>query len=230
MNWLPLVAILPVLAACASGDRDLSLMTAVRPLDPDALRLAAQTRDTGDYRIGALDLLSVTVFRVPELSFDQLRVDASGNLQMPLLGSIQAGGLTPVQLAEEIRSGLASRYLQNPQVIVSVKEAASQKVTVDGAVIEPGVYELRGRTTLLQAIAMAKGPSNVANLRTVAVFRTSEGQRMVALFDLKAIRDGVAVDPEIQGDDVIVIDTSRLNATMRDLASALPALAIFRPY
>lgn len=230
MKRLLLLVLIPHMAACAARQQDVSTMSAARPLDPDAMRAAAQTPDTGEYRIGSLDLLSVTVFQVPELSFTDLRVDASGNLQMPLLGSIRASGLTPVELSEQIRVGLAGRYLQNPQVIVTVKEAASQKVTVDGAVTEPGVYELRGRTTLLQAVAMAKGPSRVANLRSVAVFRTVDGERMVALFDLDAIREGTAVDPEIQGDDVIVVDTSRLNATLREVLGALPAFAIFRPY
>jgi polysaccharide export outer membrane protein len=115
-------------------------------------------------------------------------------------------------------------------VTVTVKEAASQKITVDGAVTKPGVYEMRGSTSLLQAVAMAEGPTGIADLTQVAVFRNIDGQRSVAVFDLAAIRQGRASDPAVFGDDVIVVDTSRLNSALRGLLGVMPALAIFRPY
>jgi len=111
-----------------------------------------------------------------------------------------------------------------------VTEAASQKITVDGAVTNPGVYEMRGSTSLLQAVAMAQGPSSSADLSKVAVFRTVDGQRSVALFDLGAIRQGRSPDPEVLGDDVIVVDASRLNSALKEILGALPALAIFTAF
>jgi polysaccharide export outer membrane protein len=110
---------------------------------------------------------------------------------------------------------------------VTVTEAASQKITVDGAVTKPGVYEMRGSTTLLQAVAMAEGPTRVADLTKVAVFRTIDGRRAVALFDLEAIRQGRADDPQVLGDDIVVVDTSRVNSVMREVLAALPGLAVF---
>jgi polysaccharide export outer membrane protein len=77
---------------------------------------------------------------------------------------------------------------------------------------------------------MAEGPSRIADLSKVAVFRTTEGERTVAVFDLVAIRQGRAEDPLVLGDDIIVVDTSRLNVALRDAVGALPALAIFRPF
>jgi len=217
-----------VAAACATGSRrDASAVTAASVVDPIAMMGSSQADASGDYKIGATDLLKVSVFQVPDLSFDEIRVDASGNLQMPMIGSIQAAGLTPNELSNDIARRLADRYLRNPQVTVTVKEAASQKVTVDGAVKRPGVYEMRGRTTLLQAVAMAEGPAPTADVESVAVFRTVQGQRMVAVFDLSAIRDGSAEDPTILGDDVVVVDTSRLNSALREAVAALPALSIF---
>src|SRR5690606_17470064 len=183
-----------------------------------------------DYRIGPSDKLALRVYQVPDLSFDEIFVDASGHLQLPLLGSVQAAGHTPAELSEEVERRLGERLLRNPQVVVTVLEAASQKITVDGAVTKPGVYEMRGRTTLMQAVAMAEGPSRVADLTQVAVFRTVDGQRLVAMFDLKAIREGRAEDPVVLGDDIVVVDTSRLSTVMREVVGALPALAIFRPY
>lgn len=227
--WILIPALAIVLAGCASAPATSSQMSAATMMP---------ARDMGggvdlaavDYRIGALDLLNVTVFQVPDLSVEKLRVDASGGVELPLIGTMQAQGRTPAELASDIRGRLAARYLRNPQVTVSVAEASSQKVTVDGAVTEPGVYEMTGRTTLLQAVAMAKGATRIANLRNVAVFRTVDGQRMAALFDLGAIRSGQAVDPVLLGDDVVVVDTSRTSALMRDVVAALPGLAVFRPY
>lgn len=225
--WMPLL-VASLLTACASEPRRAGAVAAM-PTDPAALRVHVGPIDSRAYIIGATDLLSISVFQVPDLSLEEARVDASGAIQMPLVGTVAAAGRTPDQLAREIEAQLAARYLQNPQVSVTVAEAASQKVTVDGAVTKPGVYVMRGQTTLLQAVAMAEGPSAVADLRSVAVFRTAPTGRMVAVFDLKAIRNGQAVDPVLLGDDVVVVDTSRLSeATQRALA-ALPGLAaVFR--
>lgn len=218
-----------LVAACHAGGgvRDTDLVTAAAPIDPVILMQSARGEASGDYRIGATDLLTISVFQVPDLSFEEIRVDASGNLQMPLIGSLPAAGRTPNELSNDIAGRLGDRYLRNPQVTVTVKEAASQKVTIDGAVTQPGVYEMRGRTTLMQAVAMAKGPLREANVRSVAVFREVRGQRMVAVFDLAAIRNGQAEDPVILGDDIVVVDTSRLNVLLRDAVQALPAVAAF---
>jgi polysaccharide export outer membrane protein len=219
-----------MVAACGGAARDAGLVTAAAPIDPVTHMQSARGEAGGDYRIGATDLLTVSVFQVPDLSFEEIRVDASGNLQMPMIGSIQAAGLTPNELSNDIARRLGERYLRNPQVTVTVKEAASQKVTIDGAVTQPGVYEMRGRTTLMQAVAMARGPLREANVRSVAVFREVDGRRMVAVFDLVAIRNGQAEDPVILGDDVVVVDISRTNALVRDAVQALPALAIFQVF
>lgn len=182
------------------------------------------------YRIGPSDLLKVTVFQVEALSFDEIRVDAGGELQLPVIGAVTAEGLTAAELARDLEGRLGERYLRNPSVSVNVMEAASQKITVDGAVTKAGVYTMRGRTTLMQAIAMAEGPTRTADLGSVAVFRTEGDQRSVAVFDLSAIRSGAAADPILLGDDIVVVDTSRLNAAMRDIITALPALGVFGYY
>jgi len=196
-------------------------------IDPQQFMAASSEAESHNYRIGPADKLALTVFQVEDLSFEEIFVDASGQLQLPLLGSVQAAGLTPSELSLELERRLGERYLRDPRVSVSVTEAASQKITVDGAVTKPGVYEMRGRITLLQAVAMAEGGTRIANLKRVAVFRTAGGRPMVAVFDLAAIRRGEAVDPVVLGDDVIVVDTSRLNARYRDLIEVLPGLSVF---
>jgi polysaccharide export outer membrane protein len=230
MRALPLVlaATALLLTACGGPRMDANRMTAaqVAPLQAMDAASAPQT----EYRIGVGDKLSIRVFQVADLSFDELVVDTSGNLQLPLIGAVRASDRTAGELSTEIAEKLSAQYLRNPQVTVTVTEAASQKITVDGAVTKPGVYEMRGTTSLLQAVAMAEGPSRVADLTKVAVFRTINGQRSVALFDLQAIRQGRADDPVVQGDDIIVVDTSRLNSALREVVGALPALSIFRPF
>jgi len=220
------IAIPLIASGCAGSGRDVSAMTAATEITPAGLGRSAT--DDAQYTIGATDLLKITVFQVPDLSFDEVRVDASGAMQMPLIGSVRAAGRTPDELARDIEVKLAD-FLQHPRVTVSVAEAASQKVTIDGAVTKPGVYLMRGQTSLLQAVAMAEGPTEVANMKSVAVFRTTPAGRMVAVFDLQAIRNGQAPDPVLLGDDIVVVDTSRLSAATQRALQALPGLAaVFR--
>lgn len=230
MRALPpvLTATALLLAACGGPRMDLSQVTAAQPVDLQTAQISATSQ--AEYRIGVGDKLAIRVFQVQDLSFDSLTVDTSGNIQLPLIGAVRASDRTAGELSADIATRLSAQYLRNPQVTVTVTEAASQKITVDGAVTKPGVYEMRGTTSLLQAVAMAEGPSRVADLTKVAVFRTVNGQRSVALFDLQAIRQGRADDPVVLGDDIIVVDTSRLNSALREVVGALPALSIFRPF
>ena len=215
-----LAASAALLAACSAtshSDLDIAdLATAPEAFEGDTT-----------YRIGPTDKLNVRVFQMEDLSFEEIYVDAGGMLQMPLIGTIQAAGLTAHELSSEITERLAERYLRDPDVTVVVTDAASQKITVDGAVTKPGVYVMHGRTTLVQAVAMAEGATRVADLRKVAVFRDTPDGRMVALYDLREIRGGRLEDPTLRGDDIVVVDTSRLNAALRDVIQALPGLAVF---
>ena len=184
-----------------------------------------------EYRLGPQDKIDVNVYQVKDLTVQGLQIDSAGNIFLPLIGGVAASGLTPSQLANEIAARLKGQYLQEPQVSVSVREAISQKVTVDGAVVQPGVYAMSGPTTLLQAVAMAKGADNkYANLKRVTVFRTVGGQRQAAVFDLREIRAGRAADPVIHSNDVIVVDGSGVKGVWREILGAIPVLSIFRAY
>lgn len=222
-----LALFLVFLAGCGGPRMDLAQMTAAQPADMQTVGAPASSLGQGEYQIGVGDKINVRVFQVPDLSFDALVIDTSGNVQLPLIGAVRGEGRTPGQMAADIAQRLSAQYLRNPQVTITVTEAASQKITVDGAVTKPGVYEMRGSMSLLQAVAMAEGPTRVADLSRVAVFRTIQGRRSVALFDLSEIRQGRASDPQVLGDDVIVVDTSRLNSALREVVGAVPALAVF---
>lgn len=193
---------------------------------PDA-PIALKTNES--YHIGPGDVLSVVVFRVPDMTGD-VAVDLSGNFTMPLIGQVAAIGKTSDELSAELVQRLGSKYLQNPEVRVAVKSATNQRVTIDGSVKQAGIYPIAGSTTLIQAIALAKGTDTDANPRRVVVFRTIGGQRQAASFDLTDIRRGSAADPAIYGNDIIVVDGNKARQNFRDALSAVPLLSLFRPF
>ena len=183
-----------------------------------------------DYRIGAQDMLEVNVFGIEELKRD-IQVDSGGKVILPLVGQMQAGGRTPHEFARDLETALKAKYMKNPQVIVTVKNAQSQRVTIDGAVNKPGVYPLSGPTTLLQAVSLGGGPDQkLANVKKVAVFRQVGGKRHAAFFNLSQIRTGQSEDPQIYGNDIIVVDTSSGSRFIQNFQGLFPILSLFRPY
>jgi polysaccharide export outer membrane protein len=181
-----------------------------------------------DYRIGPSDLLEISVFQVPELS-RTVRVDARGALSLPLVGQIQAGGLTGQQLEALIAQKLQKTYLQDPQVSVFIKEFVSQRVTVGGSVVKAGVFPISGKTTLMQAIAMAGGLDSLANESDIKVIREQgDGKRLVLNFDLSPIRKGEMPDPQLLPSDVIQVGQSGGRAAWRDVSQVLQTLSFGR--
>ena len=156
--------------------------------------------------------------------------DLSGKVALPLVGEVTATGRTASELAALIARLYGARYLEQPQVAVTVAQSVSQKVVVQGEVNQPGVYDLHGSTTLLEAISMAKGETRVASVREVAVFRTTvDGHRLGALFDIRAIRRGEAEDPQLMGQDTVIVGSSGARKAWSDVLSTAPILNVFRP-
>ena len=184
-------------------------------------------RAAPQYQIGVLDELSIRVFQEPELTFESVAVDASGQINFPLIGEVQAAGRTPLELSDLIEQGLATRFIRDPQVVVGVVASAAQRVTVEGSVTEPGVYEIAGSSSLLESIARAKGITEVAVDDEVIIFRYIDGERYGAVFNLKEIREGRVPDPEILGGDRIVVGFSAVRAAYRDILRAAPLFNIF---
>ena len=178
------------------------------------------------YKIGPLDVLDITVFRVPELT-RSVQVADSGSINLPLIGDVASAGKTSQELERDLTARLGAKYLQSPQVTVYVKEYNSQRVTVEGAVKKPGVYPLRGKTSLLQFIAVAEGLDRDTASSTVVVFRQGTDRRLAARFDLDDIRGGQAEDPVIQQGDVIVVDTSKSKVAVSYFVKALPISSVF---
>ena len=192
---------------------------------PDEVRF--QTLES-NYRIAPMDKLAVKVFKMDDLSGDY-DVDLAGNISLPLIGQVQAANLTTAQLDDQLTQKLGAKYLEHPDVSVAIKASTAHVVTVDGAVREGGSFGVAGPISLIQAVAMAKGTSEDANARRVAVFRTIGGQRQAAAFDLTAIRRGQSPDPQIYPGDIGVVDGSSVKATQKAILQSIPLLSIFGP-
>lgn len=222
------------LAACASGGSSprAGQVTPVGAVStqmraPDASLTGDGKGGAGDYRVGPQDLLEISVFQVADLN-RTVRVNTSGDISLPLVGVLHVGGRTVQEVQDDISGKLTATYLQNPQVSVFVKEFTSQRVTLEGAVNKPGIYPLTGQTSLLQAIAMAQGLSELADPQAVLVFRVIDGRKQAAAFDLKRIRQGADEDPAIYGDDIVVIEESGSKGMFSRLIKAMPVLGVFR--
>ncbi|MGE0055216.1 MAG: polysaccharide biosynthesis/export family protein [Hyphomicrobium sp.] len=186
---------------------------------------AVATPGSTAYKIGPLDVLEITVFKVPELS-KSTQVADTGTINLPLVGEVPAAGQTAQEIERDLTKKLGSKYLQNPQVTVFVKEYNSQRVTVEGAVKKPGVYPIRGRNSLLQFIATAEGLDPGSD-DTVVIFRQTDGKRTAARFDIDAIRSGSAEDPIVQSGDVIVAGSSALKEGFNNFLKLVPVAGVF---
>jgi polysaccharide export outer membrane protein len=121
------------------------------------------------YRIGREDVLDVAVWRDADLS-RTVPVRPDGFISMPMVGEIRAEGRTPTELADELRTALKS-YVQEPRVTVIVREVNSSRVFITGEVANPGAYPLRGRVSIVQAIALAGGFTDFADRDGIVVLR-----------------------------------------------------------
>lgn len=134
--------------------------------------------ESGDYRIGAGDLLQVSVYAAPDLE-RTVRVSADGSISLPLIGDVSARGLTVHELEKEIAGLLGKNYMNHPQVSVFVKEIQSHTVSVIGAVAKPGTFQIRGPETLVQVLSLAEGLADDAGDRVI-VMRNGGGPGLLA--------------------------------------------------
>lgn len=206
---------------CSSGAR--TVMPEVLP------QAAAQEAAQPSYRVGPFDLLQVNVFGVPELS-GAAQVDGDGRLTLPLIGGMDAMGMTPPQLAMALEDAYGARFVRDPSITVQVTTPQSQRLVVSGAVKEPGIFPVQGRVTLTQAVAQAKGLGDYADQSNVVVLRDIGGQQAAARFDLREIEAGRMADPELAPGDTVIVDTARARRLIRDLAPLGTLFAVFRVF
>ncbi len=202
-------------AAIASSD--VTIVDAKVLPAPDGTSAAGESRP---YVIGPFDKLMIDVYGITELSNREVQADSSGRISFPLAGVVMAEGLSPQELEGVLTARLRENFIRNPRVTVNLKESISQLVTVDGSVRTPGQFPIIGKMSLMRAIAAAKGADENAKLEDVVVFRTVKGQKMAALFNLKAIRRGYYEDPDIYANDVVVVGESTARRLFRDIVQA----------
>lgn len=186
----------------------------------DKLTAAAQA-GSNTYMIGPMDVLDISVYQVPDLT-KTVQVGDDGAINYPLIGEVPVSGKTAHQIERELQAKLGAKYIRAPQVSVYVKESNSQRVTVEGSVKNSGVFPMKGRTTLMQVMAMAGGINMDTDSGDVVVFRTVNGTRSAAKFDIDAISAGKANDPDLQPGDVIVVDTSSTKVALGNVLKVLP--------
>lgn len=210
------------LAGCASTNADSVPLSLSEIPVPDNTSIVS----SGDLRISPLDMLEVKVFNSTGLD-GTYQVDPAGQIKMPILGNIDVKGYTTFELGTLLEANLKEHYLRNPQVTVRIAESNGQQFTIEGAIIKPGMYPVKGRLSLLQAIALSGGPAPSANLSGVVIFRTIEGKRQAARFDLLKIRSGESIDPAIYGNDVVVLDGHLPNQSFDQVIRSLPVVGMF---
>ena len=147
----------PVQVSASAGGSTGGPSGAATAAAPVPARPGAEAPEAGaptDYRIGPNDLLDIEVFGVSELK-RQVRVNTTGHVSMPLIGLVPVAGMTAADAEALIALAYADKYLQDPQVSIFVREFTTQRITMDGALVKPGIYPLVGQITLLRALAMA---------------------------------------------------------------------------
>jgi polysaccharide export outer membrane protein len=121
-----------------------------------------------DYQIGPQDVLEIKVWDNTDMTKKAV-VTLDGFISYHFIGKIEAKGLTTGELAEKISKKLADGYIINPQVTIEVIEYKSQKIYISGEAIKPGTYYLTKKTSLVEAISMAGGPTNDADREVIIV-------------------------------------------------------------
>jgi polysaccharide export outer membrane protein len=158
-----------------------------------------------EYKIGAQDMLRIDVWKEEQLS-RVVPVRPDGKVTLPLLNDVQAVGLTPMQLAGVLSEGL-KKYINNPQVTVTITEINSRRIYVTGEVARPGAFPLLPNMTVLQALTSAGGFTQFAKIRNIYVLRTEGGKQVKHPFNYKDVINGKKPEDNIQlqAGDVIVV-------------------------
>ena len=157
------------------------------------------------YVIGEQDVIDVAVWKEPELT-RTVPVRPDGKISLPLLNDVQAAGLTPSQLADQITESL-KKYITNPQVTVIVNQINSQRIYILGEVNRAGAYPLLPNMTILQGLSSAGGFTQFANTKKIYVLRTEDGKQTKYPFNYKDVTNGKSPGENIilkPGDTIMV--------------------------
>jgi len=161
--------------------------------------------DDSDYILGAEDVIEVSVWKSPELS-TTVFIRPDGKISLPLIGDLQATGLTPIELRDSIKVFLR-KYKKTPEVSVIVREINSFSIFFVGEVNNPGKINLKSETTLLQALTLVGGLAEFANAKKIVLLRRENGEERRIKINYKDILSGKNPDGNVllkRGDTILV--------------------------
>lgn len=158
-----------------------------------------------EYLIGPEDVLQIHVWKQPDLSVT-VPVRSDGKISTPLINEIQASGLTPNQLRENIAERLM-KYIDEPTVSVIVTEINSLKISVSGNVNSPGIFKISDKISLVEAISLAGGVTRLAQTKKIRIIRIKDDAKRIYQVNYKVIVSDGELDQDIliyPGDSVVV--------------------------
>ena len=204
LRLLPVVAALLLVPIVRSQEAPTSKPD-TSPKSDDSTKSAPSVVPDAEYKIGPQDIIRIDVWKEPDIS-RTIPVRPDGKISLPLLNDVQAAGLSAMQLAASLRESLA-KYLNNPQVTVTVTEINSRRVYLTGEVNHGGALPLLPNMTVLQAISSAGGFTQFAKEKNIYVLRTVDGKQVKYPFNYKEVIKGKLSEQNIllQPGDVIVI-------------------------
>ena len=171
-----------------------------------ALPLAPSENKPGDdsFVIGNDDVLAINVWKEPDFSRSS-QVRSDGKISLPLLGEVQAAGLTPLELQHDLASKLRN-YITRPAVTVMVEQTNSKKINILGQVTTPGSYSLALAPTIVDAIAIAGGPRDFAKQKSIYILRQNPGGGQTRMgFNYKDFLKGKIQNVKLEPHDTVVV-------------------------
>ena len=224
IKYFSVINILCILmTGCAHEQRN-----SVQNVEPDIfVQLVSKS---AIYCIQPNDLLRIQLYE-DKIIDQRVRVEQDGTISMPLVGVIEVGGHGAHEVELKIAAAYHKKYILDPHVSVFIEEKNANRFTVTGAVTQPGLFEIKGQfETLQQAVAEAKGVSQIASIGNVVIFRVINGKKMMARFDLDAIEKGKIPDPTIQAGDIVVVIRSNARAILKTIIEMTPFVMVWRAY
>ena len=172
---------------------------------PSTTAAAVPATGEEEYKIGPQDVLQIDVWKEAELT-RRVPVRPDGKISLPLLNDVQAAGLTPAQLSSVLTEGL-KKFINSPQVTVTVSEINSRRVYITGEVAHAGAIPLLPNMTVLQALSSSGGFTQFAKTKAIYILRTEDGKQVKHPFNYKDVRAGKNTDQNIlllPGDEIVV--------------------------
>jgi polysaccharide export outer membrane protein len=158
-----------------------------------------------DYKIGIGDVLKISTWKEPDLSFDAVQVRSDGKITFPLLDDLQAEGVTTIELKNTIEKKLAD-FVEAPTVTITLVGAVSQKYYILGEIQKVGEYPLVKKLTIVQAFALANGFTEWAAKDEIILYRKDGNAEKIIIIDYDDIVKGkLGKDIVLKADDIIIV-------------------------